>query len=117
MICWDCYWGWPKAVADIYDRAAADLDAAGFDPEHELDYGPGHVVWADENWDCAAWCVTQIETPAFADRDPRAMAIVRRSLEELDALPADVRDVTPEDYDGENPENFPPPPHVVMVKR
>jgi hypothetical protein len=37
-------------------------------------------------------------------------------VEELAKLPLDVRCVEPEDYEGDDPQLFPPPAGVVMVK-
>lgn len=128
MICWWCYWGWPVEVADIYRRAVHDIDAAmqvseandwrGWEGEpisgeHALKWGPAHVVWEDENWDCAASCLADCDSPLFADWHPGALEIVRRSLRELAALPDDIKE-TPDDYDGEHPERF--PPSRLMVK-
>ena len=116
-VCWDCHWGWPKPVADIYDKALADL--GGY--ESALEFGPGHIVWSEENFDFAERCLESFD----ADRDKwgwsdeyseSELAIVKRSLQELAALPLAVRCVEPEDYDGEHPELFPPPEGVEMVR-
>lgn len=48
------------------------------------------------------------------DEDKR---IVRESLVKLLAVPENIRCCEPDDYDGEHPENFPPPSGMVMVKR
>ncbi len=116
MICWDCYWGWPKAVADIYDRAEKELNDLGYDGERALDGGPGHVVWADENFDFAGWCLEHFDEHSD-DMDPEVQVIVRRSLQELRDLPNDQKYAEPENYDGEHPENYPPLPGFIMVKR
>ena len=76
-ICWWCHWGWPKAVAEIYRRAQKDIDALldgwpkaendwtypGWPScgETALEFGPGHVVWSDENWDCAPACLRDFD--------------------------------------------------------
>ncbi len=111
-ICWNCYWGWPKPVADIYDKALAAL--AG--DESPLDYGPGHIVWADENFDSAEWCLKHFDEHRsdYSDAD---RAIVKESLEKLTELPLNVRCVEPEDYDDEHPELYPPPKGIEMVLR
>lgn len=111
MICWYCHWGWPKPVADIFLDAKAELGGN----DYPLLYGPAHVVWADENWDCAQGCLDEFERWR-GDNSDEDLAIVRRSLEQLAALPADVWDVEPGDYDGKHPENYPPPVGVEMVR-
>lgn len=110
MICWYCHWGWPKAVADIYLKAKGEL---GF--ENALHYGPAHVVWEDENFDRAEWCLENFEKYS-GELSEKEAAVVRRSLEELAALPLSERCVEPEDYDGEAPENFPPRAGLVMLR-
>ena len=123
MICW-CYWGWPKAIRDIYDRAKEAIDAFvpcqendwtdGIGGESALQYGPAHVVWADENF-CRRTVQGCLED-ALAGRhwhtDPEETAmeksVVIRSLEELLALPDSILDAVPSGYDGVNPESFPP---------
>lgn len=132
-ICWWCYWGWPKAIADIYDRAEADIDALlpTLGPENNwtewageptcgesaLKFGPTHCVWEDENFGNVDWELEHCNSPEFADWHPGAMEIVKRSLLELKALPDEVRS-SPPDYDGENPANFPPCDyHKPMVPR
>lgn len=114
-MCWWCHWGWPKPIRDIYDKALAALDG----DESPLLYGPAHVVWGDENWDSAQWCLDEFESwemywmeDRFSDSDREA---VRQSLVELVALPDELKQ-EPVDYDGEHPENFPPPSHWVMVR-
>jgi len=111
-ICWYCYWGWAKPVADIYDKALADLD--GY--ENPLHYGPSHVVWEDENFDLAEWCLENFHKyrEDFVEAD---LKIVKRSLEQLAELPLNIRCVRPEDYDEEHPAMFPPSQNVEMVKR
>lgn len=111
MICWNCYWGWPKPVADIYLRALEKL--GGF--EDPLHFGPAHVVWEDENFDSARWCLDNF-SKYTGDYSTDELAIVRESLEELVKLPRELLDVEPDDYDGVHPEKFPPPPGVEMVK-
>jgi hypothetical protein len=111
MLGWYCHWGWPKAVAEIYLKAKEDL--GGY--ESALHYGPAHVVWEDENFNCAQSCLDDFEKYRGELNDDEA-AIVRRSLEELAALPESVRCAEPEDYDNEHPEDFPPPDGMEMVR-
>jgi hypothetical protein len=72
-------------------------------------------VWEDENFDHAQWCLDNFEKYKgdFSDKE---LVIVRRSLEELAALPQSAWDVEPADYDGRNPDDYPPPEGVEMVK-
>lgn len=96
MICWYCYWGWPNAVMEIYERWLPELGESG------LDYGAGHIVWSDENFDAESiqWCI----------EEARAHGLEREimTLTELLAVPEEVRCCEPADYDGINPENYPP---------
>jgi len=102
-ICWYCYWGWPKAIKDIYDKAIEKLDG----DENPLHFGPSHIVWEDENFDSAQWCLDNFDKHSdnLSDEDK---AVVRWSLEQL-LLPDNVINSEPEDYDDEHPENYPPP--------
>ncbi len=118
MECWWCYWGWHRKVADIYIRAGRDLRDIGCDPISSLNYGAGHIVWEDENFDQAEWCIEECDkntlgTPA------EELAIVRRSLVELHELPSEFKDEPHNGYDGDcnhfNPADFPPPPDWEMV--
>ena len=110
-ICWSCYWGWSKAVADIFREAVEQLEGN----DSPMLFGPGHIVWEDENFNRATWCLENFEENRghFCESD---LAIVRKSLEKLAALPENVRDVEPEDYDDEHPALYPPPEGIEMVK-
>lgn len=109
-ICWYCHWGWPKPVADIFLRAKAALG-----DDYWLDFGPGHIVWSDENFDSANWCLEHFDE--YSDgMDEHSKSVVRKSLEELKALAPELYDVEPEDYDDENPQNYPPPAGAEMVR-
>lgn len=110
-ICWYCHWGWPKPVADIFLEAKAALNG----DDYPLMYGPAHIVWADENFDSASWCLENFETYR-RDMSDAAAAIVRCSLEQLAALPESVRNAEPEDYDDANPDFFPPPDGMEMIR-
>ena len=98
-------------MADIYKKALTDLDG----DESPLHYGPSHVVWADENFHSAEWCLKNFDKYEN-DLTDVELTIVKRSLEELAELPMDVRCVEPEDYDDEHPELYPPPIGIEMVK-
>jgi hypothetical protein len=118
-VCWYCRWGWPKAVADIYDRHGNAGD---------LDWGPAHVVWADENFDddviraCLRECDEWDARPEPGDGDNTdhyLSAVARASLIELLAVPESVRIPRPDydesPHDGRSVEDFPPPPEIEMV--
>jgi hypothetical protein len=111
-ICWYCHWGWAKPVAEIYQDA---LDALGGD-ESPLLYGPGHIVWDDENFDdrCIRICIKNFDKYS-GDYSIKQLCMVRISLLELLALSPEQRDIEPDDYDGENPQNYPPKCEVVKV--
>lgn len=110
-MCWYCHWGWPKPVADIYRKAVAELGS-----EQPMDYGPGHIVWSDSNLDddSIRYCLEQVDQPLYNDLTPEEKAIVRRSLEELLAVPEEIRDCAP-DVDDDNHAAYPPPPGIEMV--
>lgn len=111
MICWYCHWGWAKPVADIYFEA---LRRVGED-SNALEYGPSHIVWCDENFEdsCIQNCLERFAEPMYSHYSAAELAVVRWSLEELLKLPEDARCIEPEEYNGENPENFPPTVEVV----
>lgn len=93
-LCWYCHWGWPKAVRGVYGKAAASLT------EIDENFDDGSIDW------CLKACV------GATGYSPDEVEIVRRSLEELRAIPQAERDPRPKDYDGLNPEKYPPPPHI-----
>ncbi len=115
MICWYSYWGLPKPVADLYREYEAKLG------ETLLYYGPGHIVWADYNFkdEHIRWCLDALDRDEYwpydevAETDKR---LVRESLERLLAVPEAIRCPEPDDYDEWNPENYPPPAGLELVK-
>jgi hypothetical protein len=109
-ICWYCYWGWPAQVTEIYRRG---IHYAGFDAMH---YGPGHIVWEDENFDDESiqWCLAQENR---YELDPYDFEKVQDSLRELLAVPVHIRCCCPADYDGEHPENYPPDPALNYLSK
>jgi hypothetical protein len=111
MICWFCHWGWPKPIAEIYQRAVRDLNG----DSGPLHFGPAHIVWEDENFDSARWCLDRFDDYR-GDCTDSELAIVERSLVELNALPRSAWDVVPADYDGRHPENYPPTVEMVHVE-
>ena len=109
-ICWWCYWGWPKPIADIYHAALAKLGG----DEAALQYGPAHIVWSDENFDLAQSCLDNFaEYESYHTKEE--LAVVRESLEQLLAVADEYKD-EPEEYGGENPQDCPPPAHWEMVR-
>lgn len=102
--CWHCYWGWPKPIADIYDRYVA---IAG---ESAMHYGPAHIVWEDENFARAhvQWCLDHFDDEPRGDHDAQDLAAVRASLEALLALDDAILESEPAEYDGREPAKFPP---------
>lgn len=109
-ICWYYYWGWPKPVADIYKKALLALDGNKW----PLHFGPSHVVWEDENFGSASWCIEDFNDYR-GDYSQAQLDVVLQSLKELVDLPRHAWDVEPKDYDGEHPENFPPTVEMVFV--
>jgi hypothetical protein len=109
-ICWYCYWGWAKPVADIYDEALAKLGG----DDSALKFGRSHIVWEDENWEDENidFCLNEADRGRFTEEED---AIVIESLRKLRALPEEVRCCEPEDYDDEHPSDY--PPTVEVVKR
>lgn len=116
--CWWCCWGWPKQIRDIYDDAVKQLG----DCDYALHWGPAHVVWEDENWDCAAWCLRECDDPKWLPEfSERELAVVRESLRRLLAVPEEFKN-EPAGYvesieSLNHPERYPPPGHWEMVKK
>lgn len=114
--CYWCYWGWPKPIKDIYDKALIKLDG----DTTPLDFGPAHTIWSNENWDSETvqWCLDEdTYKEAWDDLTDIESAVVRESLELLLALSDDYKS-EPEGYDDddENPQKFPPPEYWKCVK-
>lgn len=110
-ICWYCYWGWPEPVAKIYQEAVKQLGGNDW----PLLFGPSYIVWEDENWDSAEWCLEHFDKYK-GNKTKKELEIIKWSLEELAKIPIEDREVEPENYDGEHPELFPPKKGVVMVR-
>lgn len=117
-VCWHCYWGWPKPIWDIYKKAMVRLGELDEDGFYAMHYGPAHIVWEDENFDSAQWCLDEFENWKRQWNDGRyldaELEVVRKSLIELVAVPDEFKH-EPEAYDDENPENYPPPEHWIMM--
>jgi hypothetical protein len=115
-ICWYCHWGWPKPVADIYDAALKKLD--GYD--HPLHYGPSHIVWDDENFEDEniQFCLDQLDVPFFKERFSQTeLEIVKESLLALQSIPLEIRCPPGSEIETDEPNLYPPPSNMEMVKR
>ena len=93
----------------------AALEALSGDSD-ALEFGPAHIVWSDENWDCAEMCIRDFDSDS-SGLGCDQLAIVMWSLKELADLPIEQREVEPADYDGEHPELYPPADGVEMMKQ
>lgn len=106
-ICWFCYWGWHAEIFAIYSNA---VESVG---ESVVDYGPGHIVWADENFEDESidFCLAECAQPEkYADRmSVDDIEVVRESLLLLKATPQEWR-TEPDGYeeDDDNPADYPP---------
>jgi len=106
--CWWCYHGWPKPIYDIYKRAVDKLGST-----IPLECGPAHIVWSDENFDCAQWCLDNFDKYK-GDYSEEELEIIKQSLYELLEV-SDEFKAEPAGYDGDRPENYPPPDHWEMI--
>ena len=111
-ICWYCHWGWPEQVAEIYRLG---VERSSYVSMH---YGPGHVVWDDENFETVHinWFIENAQGNR-GDLSDGELAVVIESLTALLAVPEDIRCCEPADYDEENPDNYPPPGNLQMIKK
>lgn len=116
-MCWYCHWGWSRPVADIYRKYVAIVG------ESAMQYGPAHIVWADENFEDynIQWCLDAARRGKYwhegeSEETSEQKAAVIASLEELLEIPECVRCPEPEDYDDEHPEDYPPPVGIEMVR-
>jgi hypothetical protein len=111
-VCWYCHWGWPEQVVAIYQKYLPLIGESG------LDYGPGHIVWADENFEAESvqWCIDNADKYRHEGLTDEQHALCVDSLKELLALPEDIREAEPKEYEGENPELYPPREGLVMSK-
>jgi hypothetical protein len=116
MLCWFCYWGWPKVIDDIYQQALSKLDG----DEKPLCFGPAHVVWEDENFDSAEWCLENFDKYSQGHSE-QELAVVKWSLEELAKVPMSTRTVAREYNDAVDadqdvhPKDYPPPKGMEMA--
>jgi hypothetical protein len=107
-VCWFCHWGWAPEVARIYNNALKKLEAIGSD-WMPLNFYISHIVWEDENFEDSSidFCLKTIEEKDH-ECTQEVAEIVKESLLLLKKVPIEYRE-EPEDYDDENPENYPPP--------
>lgn len=108
MTCWWCTWGWPKVIADIYLDALNKLDG-DYTP---LKFGPAHIVWEDENFNSAKWCIENFDKNSD-NLNEYEKQVVLESLINLENVPNEFKT---EPYSGDEPEKFPPPKHWECVK-
>lgn len=87
QMCWFCHFGWPKPVAEIYDRYEA---ITGY---WQMCYGPAHIVWADENFgsDSIQWCIDHADEHRHSESTDADHAAIIESLRELLAIEEGVR--------------------------
>ena len=104
MICWYCFWGWSKEVVDIYEKY---IDVAG---ESAMHYGAAHIVWDDENFERehVQSCLDTFDEWKREDSSEQENEAVRQSLLDLLKLPDNILAPEPSNYDGINPEDYPP---------
>ena len=111
-ICWYCHWGWPKKIYDIYKKYSSMRACP------DLDFGPGHIVWSDENFDDASikYCINACSNSKgyYNDYTEKGLSLIKESLIELLNIPENERCVEPDNYDDEHPEKYPPPKHIEM---
>lgn len=105
-MCWYCYWGWAEQVTDIYDKALDALDGDTI----PLNYGPGHIVWEDSNFETERiqWCLDNFELYTHEEYTEEQWEIVRQSLKDLLLIPENIRCCTTDDGTGNNVNLFPP---------
>ncbi len=113
MICWYCHWGWSKQVADVFKNAIDLLDG----DDSVLLYGPSHVVWEDENFEHAEYCLDHFMDDYYKNGNrftDYELLVCSLSLYELTKIPLAIRCPEPDNYDGEHPELYPPPLGLIM---
>lgn len=78
--------------------------------ESAMHYGPAHIVWDDENFERehVQWCLDHCDEYRASGSTDAEHEAVRESLNALLALPDSVLSPEPVDYDGQNPEQYPP---------
>ena len=77
-----------KQITQIYTEAERRL----CDYTDPLEYGPAHIVWADDNYGLAEDCLETFDIYNGYPYAPEYLAIVRWSLEELRKIPQVTRE-------------------------
>lgn len=75
-----------EATQAIYDAAVMMLGGDIM----PMDYGPGHVVWADGNCDLAEWCLEHFDEHC-SDCTDEQLAVAKWALQGLILIPVDER--------------------------
>lgn len=111
--CYWCHWGWPNPIYTIYRDALSKLNG----DDSPLLFGPAHIVWEDENWNSAQWCIDHFDEYRRDMTDHEA-DVVRESLVKLLSVPDEYKK-EPEGFDQDNsdPADFPPPQHWECERR
>lgn len=93
-------------VTKIYNQALGMCDGMW----KALHFGPSHIVWEDENfWDHSIeFCINEMNTETYDNFSDEQLNAVRWSLEQMALMPESERCVEPDDYNGENPDDYPP---------
>lgn len=119
-ICWYCYWGWPEQVSEIFEGYKQFFG----DNDGPLRWGPGHIVWEDENFGDSSikFCIEEArkEIAARQEADKRSeLENVLDSLEELLAVPLEIREPWAAGYEesGQGPGKWPPREGIVLVRQ
>lgn len=123
MTCWYCYYGWPKAIYDIYKSAKNELLELGYGAGI-LHYSFSHIVWEDENFDKYSinYCISIVDKTNAYWNDGRyselEKLIALSSLVNLLSLPDEYFDLDDEwqEAEGDDIENYPPPIDMDWVK-
>lgn len=70
---------------DSIERLRLLDDCSLLDAEQAMQYGPGHVVWADGNYDQAQWCLDHFDECRGMLTDEQ-LRIVKRALKRVAKL-------------------------------
>ena len=94
-MCWNCEWGVPKPIAEIYQEAVARLDG----DDNPLQFGPAHIVWSDFNLERVhvQWCIDNFDKYVWELTEDQ-QCVVMWSLQELLKLSDDILGYLPEKY-------------------
>lgn len=98
---------WPEPVKQVFRDATAEATKLGLGEEDLFFYGPGHLVWADHNFDNR--CILASITSGLDRRDEfvgrfgaQAVAIVMQSLQEMLRITEATRNVCDPNCDGDD---------------